>query len=138
MNRFSIVFASLRRLIDCFPSQRWQTASSHQRNQPKGSRWMPCRWSSQDWQHEIGIEGLERVVAADLAHNVAGPAQFVAQENLHLAAHLSHLSLGHAEEEVLLRPRPGLAVLVGEAEPGCVGAVGAAAVQERALEDADV
>ena len=38
------VFHSLRfprRLIDCFPSRRWQTASSHQRNQPKGLRWRP-------------------------------------------------------------------------------------------------
>ena len=38
------VFHSLRfpqEVVDCFPSQRWQTASSHQRNQPKGSRWVP-------------------------------------------------------------------------------------------------
>ena len=93
--------------------------------------------SAQDGQDKVGVERLDRVITAHLAHDVARPAQLVPQEDLHLAAHRAHLLLGHAQVEVLLRSRPGLAVLVGEREPRCVAAVGAAAVQERSLEDAD-
>src|SRR5215831_19775953 len=93
--------------------------------------------SAQDGQDKVGVERLDRVITAYLAHDITGPAQLVAQENLHLAAHRAHLLLGHAQVEVLLRSRPGLAVLVGEREPRCVATVSAAAVQESPLEDAD-
>src|SRR5512142_1923386 len=76
------------------------------------------------------------MVAADLTHDVAGATKFVAQQDLHLAAHAPHLLLWHTEKEVLLRSRPRLAVLVGKGEPRGVADVGAAAVQECTLEDA--
>src|SRR5271170_2406428 len=47
------------------------------------------------------------------------------------------LSLRHTEEEILLRPGPGFAVLVCEGEPWRIGAVSTAAVQQCPLEDAD-
>src|SRR5262249_28366344 len=52
--------------------------------------------SAQDGQDQVGGERLYRVITAHLAHDVTGPAQLVAQEDLHLAAHRAHLLLGHA------------------------------------------
>jgi hypothetical protein len=43
----------------------------------------------------------------------------------------------YAQEEILLRPGPRLAILVRERKPGRGGAVGAAAVEQGALEHAD-
>ena len=72
---------------------------------------------AQDGWHEIRGERLDRVITAHLAHNVARWEQRVAQQDLHLAADAAHIPLWHTQKEILLRPGPWRAALVGESEP---------------------
>ena len=59
----------------------------------------------------------------------------VAEQGLQAGRHCADLFARDAEVKVFLRPRPGLAILVGQGEARLVGAIGAAAVDQGAGED---
>src|SRR5262245_37243347 len=58
----------------------------------------------------------------------------VAQQRLYPRRHLAHPLVRDRQEVILLRARPGLAVLIRERQPRPVAAILAAAVHERAEE----
>jgi len=73
-------------------------------------------------RHPVRVQGLERVGRRHMTHE--GRPDVVAQQALQAGRHGADPVLGHAQEEVLLGPAPGLAILVGEGQARGVAAVG--------------